>query len=63
MILSSLAYLIGVLGGIGGLIATMRDIAVVDQSIGLLILLASIALLWATVLLESIEESYLSAGA
>ena len=55
--ISSLLYLIGVLGGIGGLIATIRETVIITPEAGLAILLSSIALLWVGVLIESVEES------
>lgn len=58
MVVSSLVYFIGVLGGVFGLFATVRDAFIVAPRVGLAILLVSIALLWVGVLLESIEETY-----
>jgi hypothetical protein len=60
MVISTFVYLIGVVGGVGGLIATMGGILSIRPHIGLVILLTSIALLWIGVLLESVEESYIS---
>lgn len=57
--ISSFAYLIGLAGGIGGLYATMKQSFLVSPEIGLTILLGSIAVLWAGVLLEAIEEHYI----
>lgn len=57
MAISTLAYIIGVFGGLGGVVATMGDMMAVKPVTGLLILFASIALLWIGLILESVEES------
>jgi hypothetical protein len=58
MAISTLAYLLGVVGGIGGLTTTVRDTAMFEPKISLVVLLVSIALLWSGFLIESIENNY-----
>lgn len=58
MAFSTLAYLLGVVGGIGSLATTVRDTAMLEPEISLIVLLVSIALLWSGFLIESIEENY-----
>jgi hypothetical protein len=58
MVISTIVYLLGVLGGISGLIATMRGFDIVGHEISLFVLFTSIALLWVGFVIESIEENY-----
>jgi len=57
MAVSTFAYILGVLGGFGGLLSMMESL-MLSAEIGILLLVASIAVLWAGVLIESVEESY-----